>query len=60
MSYARTFARAISKARKERAIQIAQHCPVCGSSMKHVWWSRKTRRCPICKTTVRVPWLMWR
>ena len=60
MSYARTFARSIMKARKERAIQITQRCPVCGSSMKHVWWSHKTRRCPVCKTTVRVPWLMWR
>ena len=60
MSKTRTIARAMNRARYEKANQITHHCPVCGSSMKAVWYSRKKRRCIACKTTVLVPWLMWR
>lgn len=60
MSYSRSISRSALRARKEKAIRITQHCPVCGCSMKHVWWSRKTRRCTNCKTSVRVPWIVWR
>ena len=60
MSKSRTISRAMNRSRHEKAKQISHHCPVCGSSMKQVWWSRKTCRCVACKTTVRIPWLMWR
>lgn len=60
MSNSRTIGRNIQRKRNERAIQIGKHCPVCGSPMQPVWYNNKTRKCPECKTSVRVPWIVWR
>ncbi len=57
MSYSRTIARSIERTKRENAARIARYCPVCGRDMKPVWYSRRKRKCPNCKTTVRVPFL---
>lgn len=40
-----------------RAEQLVKQCPICGSTMKPAWYSRKTHKCPECKLSVRVTWL---
>lgn len=60
MSKSRTISRNIQRQRQQRAVQIGKQCPVCGCTMKPVWYNHKTRKCPECKTIVRVPWIVWR
>ena len=60
MSKTRSIARNIVERRRERDIQIGRECPVCGCSMRPVWYSASKRKCPQCKTSVCVPWMKWR
>lgn len=57
MSMNRTFARYIQRERIKKSAKLFKNCPVCGCSMKYAWYSRKTRKCPFCKTVIRVPWV---
>lgn len=60
MSKSRNIRRNILRMRTERAVQIIRQCPVCGTSMNPVWYSKHKSKCPECKTSVRVPWIVWR